>query len=269
MSAKKLSPETKKADIKSAGGSIDSDTKSSAQKPSIILLHGFRGSPLGLEEVARIIREAGYEVFVPPIPPFSGAKLPEYTPEAYVSYLHGLIDSHGIEQPILVGHSMGSIVAAAVAHTEPDLINEKLILLSPISARTTRLIAPLVPLSAGIPRLLTDYITTRFLFIPHDHKMFKEALKITNRCSGDKVPRVREVYASAKFSAQYSVADFPFKKQTLFLAGESDRIVNKNNTEKLAKKIGAELQFIPDSGHLHNYEKPRETAEAILEFLAK
>ncbi len=246
----------------------DKDPSSSA-KLSIILLHGFRGSPLGLKEVARIIREAGYEVFVPPIPPFSGATLPEYTPEAYVSYLHGFIDSHEIHQPILIGHSMGSIVAAAVAHTEPDLIHEKLILLSPISARTTRLVAPLVPLSAGLPRLVTDYVTTRFLFVPHDHKLFKEALKITNQCSGDQIPRAREVYASAKFSAQYSVADFPFEKDTLFLAGESDRIVNKSNTETLAKEIGAELEFIPGSGHLHNYEKPQETAEAILRFLAK
>lgn len=240
-----------------------------AKKPSIILLHGFRGSPLGLKEVARILREAGYEVFVPPIPPFSGATLPEYTPEAYVSYLHGFIDSHEIKKPILAGHSMGSIIAAAVAHTEPDLIHKKLILLSPISARTTRLVAPLVPLSAGVPRLLTDYVTTRFLFVPHDHKLFKDALKITNQCSGDQAPRAREVYASAKFSAQYSVADFPFEKDTLFLAGESDRIVNKTNTEALAQKIGADLKFIPGSGHLHNYEKPIETATEILRFLEK
>lgn len=240
-----------------------------SEKPTLILIHGFRGSPLGLADVADIIRNAGYKVFIPPIPPFSGATLPEYTPEAYVSYLHGFIDSHEIHKPILAGHSMGSIVAAAVAHTEPDLINDKIILLSPISVRTTRLVAPLVPLSAGLPRLVTDYITTRFLFVPRDHKLFKETLNITNQCSGDQVPRVREVYASAKFSAQYSVADFPFKKDTLFLAGETDRIVNKKNTEQLAQQIGAKLEFIPGSGHLHNYEKPQETADAILKFLAK
>lgn len=244
-------------------------TKNNHSHSPIILLHGFRGSPLGLKEVARIIQESGYEVFVPPVPPFSGANLPEYTPEAYVSYLHGFIEANNLHQPILAGHSMGSIIAAAVAHTEPDLIHEKLILLSPISARTTRLVAPLVPLAAGVPRLVTDYVTTRFLFVPHDRKLFKEALAITNQCSGDQVPSAREVFRSAKFSAQYSVADFPFEKDTLFLAGESDRIVNKKNTEQLAKEIGAKLEFIPGSGHLHNYEKPQETASAILRFLAK
>lgn len=239
------------------------------QKPSIILLHGFRGSPLGLKEVARIIQEAGYEVFVPPVPPFSGANLPEYTPEAYVSYLHGFIEANNLHQPILAGHSMGSIITAAVAHTEPSLIHNKLILLSPISARTTRLVAPLIPLAAGVPRLVTDYVTTRFLFVPHDRKLFKEALALTSQCSGDQVPRAREVFRSAKFSAQYSVADFPFEKDTLFLAGESDRLVNKKNTKQLAKSIHAKLEFIPGSGHLHNYEKPQETAEAILRFLAE
>ena len=243
--------------------------QSTSKKPPLVLLHGFRGSPLGLSEVADVLRAAGYEVYTPAVPPFSGAALPSFTPEAYVSFVDDFIREHNLEKPILMGHSMGSIITAAVAHTEPSLIHEKLILLSPISARTTRLVAPLVPLSAGMPRLVTDYVTTRFLFVPHDPELFRKTLAITNQCSGDQVPRAREVFRSAKFSAQYSVADFPFEKETLFLAGESDRIVNKKNTEQLAKEIGAKLEFIPGSGHLHNYEKPQETAEAILRFLAE
>ena len=245
-------------------------TESSASsKPPLILLHGFRGSPLGLSEVADVLRADGYDVYTPAVPPFSGAALPSLTPEAYVSFVDDFIHEHNLDKPILMGHSMGSIITAAVAHTEPSLIHEKLILLSPISARTTRLVAPLVPLSAGMPRRVTDYVTTRFLFVPHDPELFRKTLAITNQCSGDQVPSAREVFRSAKFSAQYSVADFPFKKETLFLAGESDRLVNKKDTKQLAKEIGAKLEFIPGSGHLHNYEKPQETAEAILRFLAE
>lgn len=243
--------------------------EASSNKPPLILLHGFRGSPLGLSDVADVLRADGYEVYAPGVPPFSGATLPSLTPEAYVSFVDDFIQEHNLEKPILIGHSMGSIITAAVAHTEPSLLHDKLILLSPISTRTSRLVAPLVPLSAGMPRLVTDYVTTRFLFVPHDPKLFKKTLAITNQCSGDQVPRAREVFRSAKFSAQYSVADFPFEKDTLFLAGESDRIVNKKNTEQLAQEIGAKLEFIPGSGHLHNYEKPQETAEAILRFLAE
>lgn len=250
-------------------GQSPSDADRSRQKPALVLLHGFRGSPLGLAELAELLRAAGYEVHAPAVPPFSGAVLPSFTPESYVSFINGFITAHHIERPILIGHSMGSIVAAAVAHTDPDLIHEKLILLSPISARTNRLVTPLVPLSASLPRRVTDYVTTRFLFVPHDPALFRKALALTNLCSGDQAPSAREVFRSAKFSAQYSVADFPFEKDTLFLAGESDRIVSKNNTLELANRLGARLEFIPGSGHLHNYEKPQETAAAILKFLAE
>lgn len=238
-------------------------------KPALVLLHGFRGSPLGLAEVADLLRADGYDVYTPAIPPFSGASLPSLTPESYVSFISGFIEAHHIERPILIGHSMGSIVAAAVAHTDPELIHEKLILLSPISTRPNRLITPLVPLSASLPRRVTDYVTTRFLFVPHDPTLFRKALAITNQCSADQTPSVREVFRSAKFSAQYSVADFPFEKDTLFLAGESDRIISKDGTQQLAEELGARLEFIPGSGHLHNYEKPQETAAAILRFLGE
>ena len=112
-----------------------------------------------------------------------------------------------------------------------------------------------------------DYVSTRFLFVPHNNELFRETLETTHQSSNDHPPTKREVLAAAKFSASYSVSDFPFNRQTLIIAGENDRLVNKNHTIKLATKLQAQLKFLPDAGHLHNYEKPQETAEEIINFI--
>ena len=48
------------------------------------------------------------------------------------------------------------------------------------------------------------------------------------------------------------------------IAGEKDRLISQKITKELAKRHNASLELIPDSGHLHNYEKPYETAQLIL-----
>lgn len=237
-------------------------------KPDLILIHGFRGSPLGLKTLADDLIKAGYAVHVPAIPPFGGAKMPgEYTSENYASYLASYILTHNLKYPVLIGHSMGSIIAAATAHYYPELVNHKLVLLSPISTKTAPPFAVISPLSAKVSPKIVDYVTTRYLFVPKDRPLFRQALDLTHACTNDQQPSKAEVAAAARFSAHASVADFPLQQNVFMLAGDHDRLVSKRKTVKVANQLGAELQFLPGTGHLHNYEKPHETAAAILRFL--
>ena len=197
-------------------------------KPSIVLVHGFRGSPLGLEVIAQDLRQAGYQVYLPPIPPFAGAEeLERYRPKDYANYLASYIRKRKLERPILVGHSMGSVIVAATAKLHPELVNQKLVLLSPISVKTAKPFAAVSPLATIVPRPVVDYVTTRFLFIPKDKQLFRDTI----------------------------------------IAGAKDRLIPQKKTRELAQQLQAKLQFIPGSGHLHNYEKPHETAQLILDFL--
>lgn len=239
------------------------------KKPAIVLVHGFRGSPIGLEAIAQDLRAAGYEVHVPAIPPFAGAEaLDSYTPEAYASFLKDYIDEHQLKQPILIGHSMGSVIISTLAVRRPELINNKLILMSPISTKPARPFALISPLSAYLPRKLVDYVTTKFLFVPHDQKLFQETMAITHACTADCPPSTKAAAAAAKFAARYSIADFlPTSQKVLIIAGEQDRMIKKRHTEALAERLQAKTQFIPHSGHLHNYEQPHQTAQLILDFL--
>lgn len=240
----------------------------STAKPSVILVHGFRGSPLGLEAIAQILRQSGYQVYIPAIPPFAGAKaLNSYQPKAYASYLAQYIRDQNLSRPVLVGHSMGSIIVAATAKFYPQLVNPKLVLLSPISTKTAKPFALISPLAAIVPRRIVDYITTKYLFVPKNRQLFLDTLKITHSCSEDHPPSRRAIAAATKFSTNYSINDFPPTQKTLLIAGAKDRLIPQKQTKVLAQKLQSEVKFIPNSGHLHNYEKPQETARLILEFL--
>lgn len=246
-------------------------TVTEPRKPALVLVHGFRGSPLGLEAVAADLRAAGYKVYTPALPPFAGAQLEHYAPAAYAKYLRDYIQANGLTQPILIGHSMGSIVVTATAQRYPELVNQKLILLSPISTKPARFIAAISPLANYLPGRMVDYVTTRFLFVPHDKTLFRQALALTHQCSSDHAPTKTELSGAMKFSTSYSVADFlkGLDKDITFIAGAKDRLISARATAKLAARCAAKVKLIPGSGHLHNYERPSETARLILKSLAE
>ncbi len=240
----------------------------SLKKPDLILVHGFRGSPLGLAEIADLLRTSGYSVHIPAIPPFGGAPaLDRYTPKYYADYLADYINSQALARPVLIGHSMGSVVASATLNYYPELVNSKAILMSPISQRTAPPFRLVAPLSALLPARSVDYITTKYLTTVHDRTELKPILNITHRCGIDHSPRRREVLKASFFSTHYCITDFNLRQEILLLAGEHDHLVPQKQTIKAGQKLQARVQFLPDTGHIHNYEQPQATVDAIIKFL--
>lgn len=244
-------------------------------KPALVFIHGFRGNHVGLEAVAREFPD--YKVYIPDIPPFGTAgDLQQYTPANYAKYISDYITRHHLQRPILIGHSMGSLVAAATATKYPQKINDKLILLAPISVKPPRPIAALQPLVAVLPNKFIGWITTKYLYIPSkraDRELYRKTLSLTYDGGAQYTSR-KAVRLSAKFSATHSLQDFNFHKRTLLLGGEKDRLIARRHTVKLATKLDSRrypvtTQFIKGAGHLLNYEKPAETATIIRQFIEK
>lgn len=237
-------------------------------KPPLVLIHGFRGAPAGLEAIATELEKNGFSTYLPKIPPFAGAgELTDYNPHAYANYLASYIIENHLEQPILIGHSMGSVIAIATATIYPELVNEKLLLMSPISKRPPIAIRVISPLASYIPRKVVDFVTTQFLFVPHDYQLLRQVLQITETCGAIHPPRRKALARATHFSTAYSVADFNPSKQVFIIAGERDRLIGRQATERLRRQLNAQLTILPGTGHLHNYEKPLDTAKAILQYL--
>lgn len=114
------------------------------QKPTIILIHGFRGTHHGLLFIAKKLK--GYSVIIPDLPGFGkGPKLERYDIDSYTQWLRHFIASQKLTRPpILLGHSFGSIICAAYAQAYPRTI-ARLILVNPIGS----------PALAGPKRLMT------------------------------------------------------------------------------------------------------------------
>lgn len=194
--------------------------------------------------------------------------LDKYDAEHYAKWVANYILEKKLDRPVLVGHSMGSIIAAATAEEYPELINEKIVFMAPISAKPSKLLAPVTPLSVLLPNGLVSRLTTRFLVIRKGKEFYRDTVELTKKCASKYTSR-RDVIKAAVFSEQNSIVDFDFEREALFIAGEKDRLCPEETTRVLAKKVNGATVIIEDAGHLVNYEAPEAVAEAIAEFLAK
>ena len=237
-------------------------------KPTLLFIHGFRGNHFGLEEVIQKFRDLGYPIYAPDIPPAyntqneSLPKLDDFTANGYATWIADYILNNNLDRPILIGHSMGSIIAAATADKYPNLINQKIFFLSPISEHTPSFIRTVIPLIAFLPNKLISFIVTKYLIGTIGKSHFKQILNTTMLCA-EKFTNTKDEIAAAKFSVQYAISDFNFDKTCFFIAGKEDRLNRPSQTKKVAEKFKGKITFIQKSGHLINYEVPEELFSLI------
>ena len=158
---------------------------------------------------------------------------------------------------------MGSILAAAAAEKYSHLIHDKIFFLSPIATHPPKFILPLIPLMALVPNKFIGYVCTEFLIASAHRPKKRQILDLTYKCSR-KITSVRDEISAAFFSMSHSISDFNFKKQAYFIAGSKDRMNPSRKVREIAEKFHAEVNFIPQTGHLINYEVPEKIAELVL-----
>lgn len=257
----------------------------SSDAPPLVVVHGYRGDHHGLEPV--IGHLTGIRVISPDLPGFGESSPLEgvsHDIAGYSAWLRAFVGALGLEGAPILGHSFGSIV---VSHAVADgLPTSRMILVNPIAAPAlsgpngfmSRLTLLYYRLGRALPErlgsaLLSSWLVVRFMSIflaqtrdpelrrwIHDqhHSYF------SGYANRDSVVEGFEASISSDVSMVAPAITVP----TLLIGADRDPITTVEAQERLARIFpDARLLIIPGVGHLIHYEKPREAAGAIVEFL--
>lgn len=105
-------------------------------QPVIVALHGFLSSSNYWSRLERQLRTAGFNVVAIDLLGFGKADKPSdsaYDYDSHVAYIHEALCKRGINQPfILMGHSMGALIAARFANMHPKKVARTILLHPPV-----------------------------------------------------------------------------------------------------------------------------------------
>ncbi len=254
-----------------------------AERPLIVLLHGFRASLISWREVVGPLSAYGDVVaydrpaFGPTGRPAKWKGMNPYPPAAQVELDIGLMDALGARQVVLVDNSAGGTVAMNTALAHPERV-AALVLVSPAvyggGGAPGRIkpflwlpgvnhIGPL--LARRISRDGDDFIQSAWY---DAGRMGPEVLP------GYRAPLAvrgweKALWKPTKASASSGLAEClqELAMPALVLTGDTDRIVPTGLSIRLAGELPkATLVVVPESGHVAHEEPPEAFMAAFGEF---
>jgi pimeloyl-ACP methyl ester carboxylesterase len=253
--------------------------------PTIIMVHGLRGTHHGLDLIASPIKN--YRIVVPDLPGFgeSGPLSDKHNIENYVNWLNKFFDDlHLKTSPILLGHSFGSIIVSYFAKEYPKNIS-KLILVNPIGvpalegakAILTQIAVVFYWLGCKLPEPIgTKLLSSKSSVMAMSITLAKTKNKKTRKFIHNQHLRYFSTFANRKVvdeafqdSIRKSVREVArdIKVPTLLIAGELDDVTPLKKEKELVKLFPeAELVVIDKVGHLTHYETPDTVRLSIEKF---
>ena len=249
-----------------------------ATRPPLVLLHGIGSNArswteqlAGLGDLRRVVAwdAPGYGDSTPVAPPRPTAA--DYA-ERLVRFLDGLGLGLGRERIVLLGHSLGALVAGAFAAARPARV-ERLVLASPALGHRADPAAPLPPPAQGrlddlaalgpagfaakrAPRLLSAMATpaqiarARETMAEIDPEGYRQAVAML---------------AQGDLRADAGAIAVP----TLVLSGAEDSVTPPAGSRALAAAMpNARYREIEGAGHLSYLERPAAFNTAVREFLS-
>ena len=233
--------------------------------PALLFLHGAGGvtadDPL-LAELAKT-----HHIYAPLIPGYGDSdEAPEIRDMLdFTLHTWDVVAALGLKDPMLVGHSMGGMIAAEMAAIQPNDVS-RLALIAPAGLWDDD--HPIADLFATLP-----YEMPALLF--HDAEAgaamltagrdvtdpnFLQTYLVTNARQLGMAGRILFPIPERGLSQRL----YRIKARTVIVWGDSDRLIPPVYAHGFKKGIaGAELVSIPEAGHMVTLEKTKAVADAV------
>lgn len=246
-----------------------------ADRPSVVLLHGIGGRAFGWQAQIDALAAQGWHALAWDMPGYGDSLMVEpVTFDALADALAALLDAQGLNKAVIVGHSLGGMVALQLWARHPQRVAALMLAgSSPAFGHGSGdfqqqfLAQRLAPLDAGqtlaqvAERLIPAMVAPGFT---------GPGLALAQACMGSiaQVSYRAALHALVTFEQRAALPTITVP--TLCLAGEHDRTASPNVVRRMAEKIpGARYLELHGAGHLMNFEQPEAFTEALLGFLQK
>jgi pimeloyl-ACP methyl ester carboxylesterase len=259
------------------------DTKNAQ---TVILVHGYRGDHHGLESFAGGL--TAYNVICPDLPGF-GTSEPlnvEHSLDSYAIWFKKFLDHLNLVEPLVVGHSFGTLVVSA---TEAKLgLFSKIVLVNPVAGGRivgiSKLLLEFVKfyywVAHVLPEVIGNKMTKTYLLVDSmslyttksKDKQLRKWIKQQHRSHFNSFANSQVVWEAYLASTENVV--IPFVKQihkpVLLIAAELDEITPVSAVYEFAKTMdNAQVHEIKGCGHLVHYEAAQEAIDIINPFFSK
>jgi pimeloyl-ACP methyl ester carboxylesterase len=253
------------------------------QGQPLVLLHG-NGTMIQDFDLSGVVDLASehYRVIVFDRPGYGYSTRPRggksWNPKAQADLLHNALRRLGVERPIVVGHSWGTLVALSLALSYPAYVHS-LVLLSGYYFPTIRLDVPLlsppaIPVLGDIMRYTISPLLGRMMWpgllrimfgppaVPENFRPFPVWMAL----------RPKQLRASAAESGLMLPAVFALRHRyheltlpVTIMAGADDRFVSaKRHSAQLHEELRhSNLHLVPGAGHMIQHLAPHEVMAAI------
>jgi pimeloyl-ACP methyl ester carboxylesterase len=241
----------------------------------VVLLHGIGGGREGWASTGAALAAAGLRALAADLPGYGFSPAIEpWTLATMASAVERLIATSGVDAAVLVGHSLGGMVAQELVACTPQRVSHLVL------AGTS----PAFGSADGVWQ--QDFLRSRFEPLDAGLGMPGLAAQLVPAMAG------RDAGAERIAAAQALMAGVPeatyrrvlaalvrFDRRdalpriavpTLVIAGEDDRTASPEVARRMAARIpGAELAILPRTGHLLMLEQPAAFDAELIAFLQR
>ncbi len=107
---------------------LDTGPPSDAKTP-VVVLHGWGASSRAMDSVRRCL-ESQWRTIVPDLPGFGASERPRdaWSSADYAAIVSAFIRQQGLDKVVLIGHSLGGKIASLIAASEPDLVQQLILI---------------------------------------------------------------------------------------------------------------------------------------------
>jgi pimeloyl-ACP methyl ester carboxylesterase len=260
--------------LKLPGGDLQVSDVGSPSRPTIALLHGFAGS-IHWWEPAMDVMARNFHVVSIDLLGHGGSEKPDsgYSMPNQAKLVSQALDQLGVRRAIVAGHSMGGVVATALAEQDPSRVSGVVIVDSPPTKDAGELpfLARLgfVPvLGQAIRRVVPDSAVKDNI-----EKAFAPGFDVPDQFVDDFNKMTYTSYddshnASDDFNDERSLVErlTGARKPLRVIFGAEDDFVDPDTASQFEQVPGTEVTIIPGAGHTPMYEKPAQTAALIQDF---